>query len=206
MPKIDFLGSVSDSTGKKRAVPIGKLVAVPLCLGIGSIILVFLSIYLGIVNLTYAQRMTDLDKKARQADVSIDKVKALILQKDTLTRQVNVLDGFLKKTVAWSVKLKQLQYLIPQEVWLTKLSFEAKNISDRNTQDKSTESLLLKGNLIPSEGINFLGALSNFVNILKEDKDFYGGFDNLILAKSSSQPYKNVATMAFEILLPVKTQ
>lgn len=135
----------------------------------------------------------------QQAEILVRKINVLKLEQNRLTQQLKLFNGYLKRDVLWSEKLSQLRNLIPQEVWLTELSFKKQPV-----KDSGSGNLYLKGGLILQEKTSSIGTLTNFINRLKEDQDFFADFDNLILADSQTETRKNIEIMTFIIEMPFK--
>jgi hypothetical protein len=118
-------------------------------------------------------------------------------EKDKLAKEIELLSSYLKRDVYWSAKLDQMRNVIPREVWLRKFAFEQKIGKDKDF------SLALGGSFIPRPDVSSIAMLSNFINKLKENKDFFEGFDNPILSDVRSEPKDNVEIMSFTIEIPV---
>lgn len=116
-----------------------------------------------------------------------------------LNRELNFLNGYLKKDILWSEKLSQLRNLIPQEAWLTELFFKKQFV-----KDSVSPILYLKGGLIPEGRASSIETLIKFINQLKEDQEFFADFDNLILADSQTETRKNIEIMTFIIEMSLK--
>ncbi len=140
-----------------------------------------------------------INREYQQAESLSKKIKALKRQQSELTAESEFLNRYLARDLLWSEKLKQLRSLMPREVWLSQLSFEKKT-----EKDSTTQTLSLKGSLLPSEELSPIGTLSRFVNKIKEDSAFIAEFDNPVLTDLRAEVYKNKEIMTFLIVMPFK--
>lgn len=198
MVKVNLLSLETNKT-KDAGPPITNIQWLPRALL--SLIIIFFSIavYLRLVTVYQKKGLREAIKQYEEAEALAKKVKTLKEELDKLNGELNLFADYLKREIAWSEKLSELRNLVPQEIWLTQLSFEKKEAGT-----VSLSSLFLKGSLIPQEKTSPIGTLSKFINQLKEAQEFSGDFQNLILSDSRTETKHNVEIMTFTIEMPFR--
>lgn len=121
-------------------------------------------------------------------------------EKDKLLKEMGLLDAYLTRDVAWSVKLAALRQLLPNEVWLKKLSYEKRLGKEKDF------SLVLSGSLVPKSDSVSIATLSHFVDQLQENKDFFAGFGKPELSDLRSETRNNAEVMSFVIEIPIMSK
>lgn len=165
-----------------------------------SISLIFFLIGVGLKIFVYRQQksFSRISFQYVEAEKVKKKISVLTQEKDELASQLSLLGGYLKKEIIWSEKLNQMRNLIPQEAWLTKVSYEKKIGKD------ITSSFYLSGGIIVRGNINPIGVLSSFINQLKANKEFSVDFDNPILSDLRTGIKNNLEIMVFTIEMPLR--
>jgi len=196
--KVNLLSLETNKT-KDAGPPITNIQWLPRALFSLSIIFFSIGVYLRVVTIYQKKGLREAIKQYEEVEAMAGKVKISKEELDKLNGELNLFDGYLKREIIWSEKLSQLCNLIPQEIWLTQLSFEKKGMGVSDLY-----SLSLKGSLIPQEKTSPIGTLSKFINQLKEDEAFSGDFQNLILSDSRTETKHNVEIMTFTIEMPFR--
>jgi Tfp pilus assembly protein PilN len=140
----------------------------------------------------------NISSEYKEAEKLKKEIGLLHQQGEALQEDIALLRAFLKRDVIWSAKLEQLQRIIPEEVWLRNLSFEKKQGED------GVASLTLSGALVPSQNMNAIATLSDFINRLKENKEFSESFGKPTLSDVRSEPRENTEVMNFLIEMPLE--
>ncbi len=156
-----------------------------------------IGLLLGAHSLYLKSKLNTISSEYKEAEKLKKEIGLMYQEKDRLAKRMELLGGHLKRDVIWSVKLRQLRSLIPQEVWLKKLTFEQKSLKPQDY------SLSLSGALVPGPDANAIASLSNFMSRLKGDKDFFAGFDNPVLSDVRSETKEGVEVMSFIIEMPL---
>ena len=183
---------------KKISTVSSNLQKVPAFLLLTSFILLLVSIVLFIESTYRKKNLETAIKEYKYAWDLSKKIDDLKKEQKALNADNSFLEGYLKRDILWSEKLKQLSVLIPKELWLKKLSLEKKTV-----KDGSLNVFTLKGGLIPQEGSTPLGTISLFVNGLKADKLFSVDFENPVLSDFHAEVYRNTEITAFVIEMPL---
>ena len=199
MVKVNLLKPGSGAV--KRAIMLqfgaGRL---PKALFLLSLIVFLGSLALNFYTSLQKKNLSRIDDKYQQAEKIKEQIKALNIEKEQLIRGINLLGRYLKRDILWSDKLSQMRDLIPQEAWLTKLSFNKKS-------DKEGDySFYLSGGLISDSKVSPIGILSSFVNQLKANKEFSADFDIPVLTDLRSQNKDGLEVMVFSIEMPLKKE
>ncbi|MFH1129010.1 MAG: hypothetical protein V1699_06360 [Candidatus Omnitrophota bacterium] len=165
-----------------------------------SISLIFFLIGAGLRIFVYRQQknFSRVSSQYVEAEKVKEKIRVFTQEKDELDSRVSLLSGYLKKEIIWSDKLNQMRNLIPQEAWLTKVSYEKKIGKDASSSFYISGGMMVKGNISP------IGILSSFVNQLKADKEFSADFDNPILSDLRTGIKDNLEIMVFTIEMPLR--
>lgn len=164
-----------------------------------ALLFFILGVGLALHRLYLEKNFTQITNQYSKAAKARDEVSGLNKEKEKLNRQVYFLEGYLKREIIWSQKLEQMRNLIPPEVWLKKFSYEAKPAQDKY----GGPYLYLSGGLTPTKQTSAIGILSNFINQLKENKDFSRDFENPILSDVKTEVSNNVGVMSFVIEMPL---
>jgi len=149
-------------------------------------------------NVNQKKNLSLISSEYGQADKLRQAISVIKEEQEKIANEITLLKSYLNRDVIWSVKLEQMRNLIPKEAWLTRFSYEKK-------AGKEQASLNLSGSLIPKQKENSIAVLSNFVNQLKEDKEFFSGFDNPVLSDVKTETKDGVEIMTFVIEIPVSS-
>ena len=157
----------------------------------------FLAGLLVVVHTLYQKKnLYYISSEYREAEKLKKEIGVMYQEKDDLDKELRLFADYLMRDVAWSQKLGQLRFIIPKDVWLRKLSFEQRQGRDREY------SLILSGGLVPRSDSSPIAMLSGFINQLKENKEFFAGFDNPVLSDVRSETKENAEIMSFVIEMP----
>ncbi|MCM8801647.1 MAG: hypothetical protein NC912_06615 [Candidatus Omnitrophica bacterium] len=196
MARINLLPAEFRRIQKQPTLSVSKIPKIIFSLGI---IFLVVGISLRISTLFQRKSLNRIIEEYKNTQELNKKLVSIKLELNNLEEEINFLNNYLKRDINWSEKLSQLRDIIPEEVWLTYLSFEKKSLGTA-----SFKTLLLKGKLIIQEKVSPVSALSIFVNKLKQDPSFFANFENLTLVDFHTETYKNIEVMSFFIELPVK--
>lgn len=181
---------------KKTFIPkflFGRIQKFLLLLGLISFLM---GIFIIIQNIYQKKYLYQIDNQYSEAEKLKQQIGVLSQEKDKIDKEINLLDGYLKREIIWSDKLSRMRNLIPKEAWLAKLSYEKR-------PGKEQSSLYLAGGIIPEQKENAISVLSNFINQLKENREFSSGFDNPVLSDVRTEVKDNMEIMAFMIEIPI---
>lgn len=98
-------------------------------------------------------------------------VEALKKKHGALKQELDDINKYLSAGLVCSKKLRQISVLMPRGVSLSRIAFRGNSIE-------------LKGSLLPQETVTPINALSNFVNKIKQDKEFFVDFSDLLMQEA----------------------
>lgn len=157
--------------------------------------------------LTWQQKSLDkIMARVKESDLLSKSIEDLKAEHRRLIRDLGNIDVYLNRGIEWSQKLVQISRIIPEEVWLTKLSFKK-----GHNGDKENDLLSIKAGLVSSPNVGAadgnrppIGLLSRFVNKLKRDREFFSDFDDLSIAEARGAKKDGIDIMALELRLSIK--
>ena len=134
--------------------------------------------------------------KVKDSDLLAENIEDLKKRQVALKQELADINGYLSAGLVWSKKLKQISALMPEEVGLSRISFVRKGAKIGEGQEK--EVLNLKGSLIPLEGIAPINTLSAFVNKIKQDREFFPDFDDLLISEVRKFEKSNIEVIGYK--------
>lgn len=197
MVKVNLLPS--DASKKKEMVSPTILGKAMLFVGILTLLFFVGGIALSVVNFLRAKSMPQILSQYQQAQDLATKIRTLKNNENELNGEIEFLNRSMTRDILWSDALARLRDLIPEQVWLTQLSFEKLQI-----QNAPPAKLYLRGGLIALGKESPLEILSIFVNKLKTDDELSKAFSNPVLTDSHNEMYNGKEIMVFSIELPLK--
>lgn len=117
-------------------------------------------------------------EKVKESDLLAENMEDLRKRRSGLVQELRDLDVYLSGGLIWSKKLRQLSAVMPEEVSLSRISFVR---NDTGTAGK--ELLNIKGGLLPLADTPPINTLSSFINKLKQNKDFFPDFVDLLVTE-----------------------
>ncbi|MDP1853631.1 MAG: hypothetical protein Q8L26_05470 [Candidatus Omnitrophota bacterium] len=147
---------------------------------LGSLILLFFLVWF-VIRIEIAREGKVLAKmmdKVKESDLLSENIEDLKKRQVSLKQELAGLSGYLSSGLVWSSKLKQISAFLPPEVGLSAISFV--RMGQRGAQK---EALNLKGFLVPIENIAPINTLSAFVSKMKQDKEFFSDFNDLLISQ-----------------------
>jgi len=149
------------------------------------------------INLKYEEnRILQLQEKHQAYLKSETQMQEIKKDVEYLDKKISAFNNLLPRRFYWSEKLLSLARIIPEEIWLRKLSIERKD---------SREMLKLRGFLFTLRADERpISVLNNFIKALKADKSFFGDFSNMSLVDTRMTSVKNRNVLEFNMELSVK--
>lgn len=112
-----------------------------------------------------------------------------------LQDKVSSLDLLITDRVFWTNKFNELPRIIPPGAWLTDLSF-----NDRVSKNKVNRSLTIKGIVHHEDHAQEVRVITNFVSSLKENQNFFEGFEEIELESMDSIEVQGTPVKNFTII------
>ncbi|MFH1076763.1 MAG: hypothetical protein V1753_08010 [Pseudomonadota bacterium] len=151
------------------------------------------------VNFFREKSMPQILSQYQQAQDLATKIRNIKTRENELHSEIEFLNRYLARDILWSDTLAVLRDLIPEQVWLTQLSFERADI-----QNAPLAKLYLRGGLIALGKEKPLELLSMFVNKLKTDNELSKNFNSPVLTDSHNEMYNGKEIMVFSVELPLR--
>jgi Tfp pilus assembly protein PilN len=195
MQKINLLPKDLAPPGLSEEL-VSSIRKVAIILGAGVIILVLLG---GILRIELARKNKILSKimtRVKESDLLAENIEDLKRREESLKEELDNIEVYLDRGLIWSNKLIQISNIIPEEVWLTRISF-------KREKDKK-ENLNIQGALVPLADTPAINVLSAFMNKLKEDEEFFSDFEDLLIREIRTSTKKSIDIMEFELQLVLK--
>lgn len=175
---------------RKRKLELPKLPLLPVGVGILGI-LVMVNFTMGLV---VRRRNAQLKRLTKEWDVNLPSKRqadAISLTIKELHTRKKVMDDLVKKGSFWSKKLNLLSDLVPMGIWLTELSLDEKG---------DLRFLTLDGVSVPFKGQEMVAQVTKFMDALKEDEEFFSGFEVIELGPIKRIMVEDAEVMEFSLI------
>lgn len=168
---------------RKAALVVGVLIA-----------LLFLTVLVLRIELARESRiLSKMMSKVKESDLLAENIEDLKKRDAVLKQELAGIDIYLAEGLSWSKKLKQLSRLMPYETSLSQINFIRKDV-----KSGQREMLNLRGSLLPLRGTAAINTLSAFVNKIKQDKDFFADFDDLLISEIRKAEKSSIEVIAYK--------
>lgn len=161
--------------------------------------------------------LADISAKVKEKDLIAEGIEDLKDRESQSAKELDDVNAYLNPGLMWSKKLIQLGLIMPEEVWVEKLTYKREYTSRGglpakgprpkgagNDEDEKKEFVNLSGALIPAKDLPPINTLSGFVNKLKSEKEFFSDFDDLLITDVKTAKKDKLEVMGFEIRLVLK--
>lgn len=146
------------------------------------VLLVSVSLFVGSMMVGRHIQATKRDLAGIQSRAAY--AEQLVARKAALDKKMSIIESLVAKRTLWWEKLNRLAYLVPDEVWLTRVSTEKRveQVPAVKPGEKATTIdryfLVITGLALPppDRRTGELGVVSKFIRMLKEDPKFMAGF------------------------------
>jgi hypothetical protein len=153
-----------------------------------SLLLFFTATWQGLIHTNLKSNLHKLQPEKETFDV----LKNEVLE---LNKKVSALNQLKMKGFRWSKKLNQISEAVIPGIWLRDMYLE---------QDEKVKKLILEGSAAYPGSANETVLVSQFIQKLKDDKDFFESFSDVELKGVSRRKIKDTEVMDFVLSLPFK--
>jgi len=178
------------SERRKKTLELPKFPLLPVGMGILGI-LVTVNFTLGLM---VGRRNAQIKRLTEEWELNLPSKQ----QADAISSTINelrtkkeVMDSLIGRRFLWSKKLNLLSDLIPRGIWLTRLSLDEKG---------DLRFLTLWGLAMPFKGQEMVASVTKFMDALKEDKEFFEGFEAIELGPIKRKKVEKIEVMKFTLV------
>ncbi len=175
---------------RKKTLELPKFPLLPVGMGILGI-LVTVNFTLGLI---VGRRNAQIKRLTEEWELNLPSKQ----QADAISSTINelrtkkeVMDSLIGRRFLWSKKLNLLSDLIPRGIWLTRLSLDEKG---------DLRFLTLEGVAMPLKGREMVTLVTKFMDALKEDKEFFEGFEAIELGPIKRKKVEKIEVMKFTLV------
>ena len=179
-----------------------KIQLLPTCLGVlgGILLLNFIVTLLTSMNVNSSYGMQDEWKGLKPQKEIIDRIKSKSM---ALKKRLNSIRRIAHPELEWTRLLSGLNQAVIPDVWLT--SFKP-TLAPQGTEGKTMPlSLSLEGYAV-GKSETATSTVAKFINSLKNNKDFFGYFDDVELQDIRSSKISDQEAMKFKLVCKFKTK
>ncbi|MFC1594478.1 PilN domain-containing protein [Candidatus Omnitrophota bacterium] len=209
MPQINLLSPTIGKKLKQQKVKRKKerasfTKAVPVVYGVCAfVVVVLICIWVGLSFTVNKKEAAFAVLKEQESKLAVDpKYLAEIREKrDNLKKRVEFLESLSAKDFLWSQKLDRIADLIPDGVWLTKISFDKRlvTIDDDSGEKEERLKISIKGSAVAFKIQGAVELVGHFYKRIKEDEVFSKEFLDVKLDKISKSVVHGRDIMKFAI-------
>ena len=200
-PEIELLLPTKEAASSFRQTKLFKTILLE---GAGAVV-VLITLFSMLSHHIAAQKIL-LEKAKDKSKQTLNAALAkpdLEKKKGILAQKISFYQTHYDKRIFWTKKLNQLGNILPKGAWIT--SFRAENQSDAEVSHEEFDyRLTLKGSVYAPNKMEELKIPSQFLAAIKQDEDFFEGFNEAKLVSIKRDIVENVSVTAFEIILTGK--
>ena len=139
--------------------------------------------------------LTELDAQIKSLKFTLEKVQRLKKDKELLSQRLEFMRHTIKRDVLWAKNLNRLSNLIPQSIWLHKLSLSTKTEEDI----KRYERLAIEGTVVSLRGQEVIDIIGMFMKAIQNDRIFAEQFSEVKLVSSQRKKSGRIEIMDFQL-------
>lgn len=154
----------------------------------------------GIVPLTNELNRTLSERPKKGVSVKSDKgIKELEAIKNRMDSKKVLMENIVSNRTNFTSRLGDLAKFVPDNIWLTELSFE--ELLDRKDASKARRKLSIKGFCLIEKNLNETDVINNFLITLKKANDINKGMRKVdIVSVERKEEIEKSKIVSFEIL------
>ncbi len=159
---------------KRTRIELPEIPLVPIAVVFVSALLV-IQFILGAVIFLSKRQLAGLDEKWEELVPKKEEFETIKEQIVTTDKKVTAVEGLMEEQLNWSRLLNQLSNSVTANIWLTQLAYE-EGTASRN----KIRTLALSGSAA-GKSEEATAYIARFIKALKDNKIFFGNFDNIEL-------------------------
>jgi len=151
----------------------------------------------------YRNQLALISKKYDILNKEVFQIMEYKREWDSLQHKISLVSELREKQIWWTPKLQALAELIPENIWIDKLSVQKstqapRNLSSPQAQAYSSIILILEGFALPGDNQGFR-SIENFAQQLKENPSFSKIIQEINLTTATRTEKEELSAMSFQL-------
>jgi len=151
----------------------------------------------------YRNQLALISKKYDILNKEVFQIMEYKREWDSLQHKISLVSELREKQIWWTPKLQALAELIPENIWIDKLSVQKstqapRNLSSPQAQAYSSIILILEGFALPGDNQGFR-SIENFAQQLKENPSFSKIIQEIDLTTATRTEREELSAMSFQL-------
>jgi len=151
----------------------------------------------------YRNQLALISKKYDILNKEVFQIMEYKREWDSLQHKISLVSELRGKQIWWTPKLQALAELIPENIWIDKLSVQKstqapRNLSSPQAQAYSSIILILEGFALPGDNQGFR-SIENFAQQLKENPSFNKIIQEIDLTTATRTEREELSAMSFQL-------
>ena len=151
----------------------------------------------------YRNQLVLISKKYDILNKEVFQIMEYKREWDSLQHKISLVSELREKQIWWTPKLQALAELMPENIWINKLSVQKstqapRNLSSPQAQAYSSIILILEGFALPGDNQGFR-SIENFAQQLKENPAFNKIIQEIDLTTATRTEKEELSAMSFQL-------
>ena len=151
----------------------------------------------------YRNQLALISKKYDILNKEVFQIMEYKREWDSLQHKISLVSELREKQIWWTPKLQALAELIPENIWINKLSVQKstqapRKVSSPQAQAYSSIILILEGFALPGDNQGFR-SIENFAQQLKENPSFSKIIQEINLTTATRTEREELSAMSFQL-------
>lgn len=151
----------------------------------------------------YRNQLALISKKYDILNKEVFQIMEYKREWDSLQHKISLVSELREKQICWTPKLQALAELIPENIWIDKLSVQKstqapRKVSSPQAQAYSSIILILEGFALPGDNQGFR-SIENFAQQLKENPSFNRIIQEIDLTTATRTEREELSAMSFQL-------
>jgi len=151
----------------------------------------------------YRNQLALISKKYDILNKEVFQIMEYKREWDSLQHKISLVSELREKQICWTPKLQALAELIPENIWIDKLSVQKstqapRKVSSPQAQAYSSIILILEGFALPGDNQGFR-SIENFAQQLKENPSFNKIIQEIDLTTATRTEREELSAMSFQL-------
>ncbi len=151
----------------------------------------------------YQNQLALISKKYDILNKEVFQIMEYKREWDSLQHKISLVSELREKQIWWTPKLQALAELMPENIWIDKLSVQkstqaSRKVSSPQAQAYSSIILILEGFALPGDNQGFR-SIENFAQRLKENPAFNKIIQEIDLTTATRTEREELSTMSFQL-------
>ncbi len=151
----------------------------------------------------YRNQLALISKKYDILNKEVFQIMEYKREWDSLQHKISLVSELREKQIWWTPKLQALAELIPENIWIDKLSVQKSTQAPRNLSSPQAQAhpsiiLILEGFALPGDNQGFR-SIENFAQQLKENPSFNKIIQEIDLTTATRTEKEELSAMSFQL-------